>query len=418
MREIEWRHKTVSQQGGDCTQDNEREERYLSREPRSMRHTVLPADRGAQFPLVQTLGAIEPAHDAIATNWKDGIAQTCELAEIAGIDQRGTATPCKISDQSVDLGLGSHIDSLRRLLQQQHGNLSGQPFGQDHLLRIAAGESVYFELRRTRTNIDEVHKCHYHTITRLAVQPADAREDIEIRKQDIVADGLIHHQSPRAFARHHSNPRCDRISGVLEGSSTAPRLYLDRFFDPKDAAQHSIRTAAEEPRQSNNLARPQLEPRDAVGPCRHNRFAPDSGNRLYVLHRPSRHRADQVCHGEGTPATDRRDPPIAQHRASIGHCDDLEKLMRNKDDGGALLLHALQHRKQPLHLPLLQWGGWLIKDEDPGFTTQALGNCHEWTLGKPERRNGSANVGMKVELFQHRAGLLAHARAVEQCNRA
>ena len=46
----------------------------------------------------------------------------------------------QLAHQAVDLGLGAHVDALRRLVEDQHRGLRRQPARERHLLLVAAGE--------------------------------------------------------------------------------------------------------------------------------------------------------------------------------------------------------------------------------------------------------------------------------------
>ena len=53
-------------------------------------------------------------------------------------DQHTAAAPGEVADQRVNLRLGGHINALGRFVEQQHADLARQPFGEDHLLLVAA----------------------------------------------------------------------------------------------------------------------------------------------------------------------------------------------------------------------------------------------------------------------------------------
>ena len=91
---------------------------------------------------VEAVLAIKGSDYEISANGENGRAQARELTEIAGIDQRGTTARREIADQRMDLRLRGNIDALRRVLEQQHGGVAREPFGQDDLLLIAARKSA------------------------------------------------------------------------------------------------------------------------------------------------------------------------------------------------------------------------------------------------------------------------------------
>ena len=52
----------------------------------------------------------------------------------------GHALGGQLVDELVDLDLGAHVDAARRLVEDEHLGLGGQPLGEHHLLLGAAGE--------------------------------------------------------------------------------------------------------------------------------------------------------------------------------------------------------------------------------------------------------------------------------------
>jgi len=131
------------------------------------------------------------------------------------------------------------------------------------------------------------------------------------------------------------------------------------------------------------------------------------------LRQASDHGADEVVHGEGAAGGNRRHAPVAQHRAAVGDGHHLVETMGNVDDGGAPALHARQHRKQARDLAFFERRGRLVEGEDAAAPPQRLGDRHELTLGEAERSDARPRVRIEVELRQHLARLLAHARAID-----
>src|SRR5262249_60826179 len=99
----------------------------------------------------------------------------------------------------------------------------------DHILAIAAGERARLELGGPWPDIDELHHFGDDAIAAVAVEPAEARQRIEIGQQDVVAHRLIHDEAERAFARHHADAGGDGIGGTPETAATAARFDHRRF---------------------------------------------------------------------------------------------------------------------------------------------------------------------------------------------
>src|SRR5215468_4035063 len=137
---------------------------------------ISTADGIAQLRLVEACGAIERGRDPPLPHGENAVTQARELAEIAGMNQRAAAARDDIADERVDLHLGRDIDALGWLIEQEYGNPPRQPFRQDHLLLIAAGERARLELGTPWPDIDELHHLRDDAIAGVAVEPADARQ--------------------------------------------------------------------------------------------------------------------------------------------------------------------------------------------------------------------------------------------------
>src|SRR5262245_59612829 len=126
--------------------------------PARFKRRMSSADRCLQLRLVEPLRAIERGGDAALAHRQHAVAEAGELAEIAGIEQRAAPAGDAIANELVDLHLGGDVDPLRRFVEQQHDDAPRQPFRQDHLLLIAAGERAGRQLRPARTDVEERHQ--------------------------------------------------------------------------------------------------------------------------------------------------------------------------------------------------------------------------------------------------------------------
>ena len=87
---------------------------------------VRPGDLALEGAVVQNQGAVAHADD---------------LLGLAGQHHHGHALPGQPQDDVVDLLLGAHVHALGGVVQNQHLGVGGQPFGQHHLLLVAAGQA-------------------------------------------------------------------------------------------------------------------------------------------------------------------------------------------------------------------------------------------------------------------------------------
>jgi hypothetical protein len=364
------------------------------------------------------LGAIERRCDPPLPHRQHGVAQARELAQIARIDQRAAAAGDEIADQGVDLRLGGNVDALRRLLEQQHADPACEPFRQDHLLLITAGESACRELRPPRADVEQLEELGDDAVAGAAVEPEPARERREVGQQDVVADRLVHHQPEPPLARHHADAGGDGVDRALQPSRGVTDLHLRGSGHSEQAPQHPVGAAAEKPGEADRLARTHPDAMIAVRLGGEQHLAGRDRRGDDLVGRPSGHRGHQIVHREGAAPAHRRDPPVAQHRAAVGDRHHLVEAMRDIDDGGALPFHAGEDGKQSLDLALFQRRRRLVEDEDAAFSPQRLGDRHQLARGEAQRRDRPVGIGIEVELGEHRACLLSHARAVDHRERA
>src|SRR5919201_1026919 len=190
---------------------------------------ISPADRAAQLRLVHARAALESGRDPPLPHGENAVAQTRELAEVTGIEQGAASTRDDIANKSVDLRLCRDIDALGGIVEEQHGNAPREPFRQDHLLLIAAGQRACFQIRFPRTHINELHELRDDAVARISIEVAHARECIEIRQQDIVADRLIHDEAEGALPRHHDDTGSNGVAGTCEATLVAADLHHHRL---------------------------------------------------------------------------------------------------------------------------------------------------------------------------------------------
>src|SRR5215472_7721778 len=111
----------------------------------------------------------------------------------------------------MDLRLGGDVDPLRRLIEQQNIHAPRQPFGQNDLLLIAAGQRRDFQLRPARADVEKLHQ-----FSDQAPAAQTSAVLVEARQQNIVGDRLV------APALSMSRTRLGDGRGSASSSSTSP----------------------------------------------------------------------------------------------------------------------------------------------------------------------------------------------------
>ncbi len=97
-------------------------------------------DRGLEDALLRRRASFHFSGDPALAQDEDAVTHADQLGQLGGDENDREALAREIGDQRVDLGLGLHVDALRRLVQDQHPGRCRQPLRQHDLLLIAAGE--------------------------------------------------------------------------------------------------------------------------------------------------------------------------------------------------------------------------------------------------------------------------------------
>ena len=207
--------------------------------------------------------------------------------------------------------------------------------------------------------------------------------------------------------------------GTREPARIAAQLDGHRLArDSEQAAQHRPGAAAEEPGKADHLAGMQADGRVAVGLRLQQQRVGRRRRSGDLFGRAPGHRGDEIVHGERAARAHGRDAAVAQHGAAVGDGDHLVETMGDVDHGGAVCLHAGEHRKQPLDLALFERRRGLVENEDTALPAQRLGDRHQLALGEAERGDGPVGIGVEVELSEHGARGRAHACAIDHGERA
>ena len=94
------------------------------------------------------------ASSSPATRPSDMTTMRCASASTSGRSEDTTrsARPLggEVAQDAVDVGLGADIDAARRLVDDQDARLARQPFGEQHLLLVAAGQVAHLAVDARR----------------------------------------------------------------------------------------------------------------------------------------------------------------------------------------------------------------------------------------------------------------------------
>ncbi len=105
-------------------------------------------------------------------HYRDAVAHAHDLGQLGRNHEDGQAAPGQLAHEPVDLRLGSDVDALGRLVEDQHGRLGRQPAGQGHLLLVPAGEVLHRRLHRRRLDPQTVDEPGGQLVLAAKVQKA------------------------------------------------------------------------------------------------------------------------------------------------------------------------------------------------------------------------------------------------------
>src|SRR5580700_6496210 len=219
-----------------------------------------------QTRLVETVRAWHTVGDTPAMHRKDGVTNQREFGEIAGTKKHAPAAFGEAADQAVNLRLGRNVDALGRLFEKEYADFAGEPFGQNDLLLIAAGECRRRQAWFARADIQQFHQLRDQSVGADAVDAAalTTRQPAETRQQNVVARRQIHNEAQPAFTGHEADAGADRIRGTGDApyhtiAPDAARLGAD----PEQPPQDPTGAAAKKSGQTGHFARAQS---DRIGP--------------------------------------------------------------------------------------------------------------------------------------------------------
>ena len=84
------------------------------------------------------LRPVDEAANLAAAHDHDAVGHADQLLDLGGDEQHGRALGDQLVDDLVDLVLGADVDAARRLVEDEDRRSAQQPFGDHHLLLVAA----------------------------------------------------------------------------------------------------------------------------------------------------------------------------------------------------------------------------------------------------------------------------------------
>ena len=101
----------------------------------------------------------------------------------------------KLGDDVMDLRLGADIDAVRRLVENEHGGLGRQPFGEGDLLAVPAGQQRHHLVDAGGAHVVGRQRFLGDGALRGGIEHAEMREFADDRQRDVGDDRFRHDQA-------------------------------------------------------------------------------------------------------------------------------------------------------------------------------------------------------------------------------
>ncbi len=109
---------------------------------------------------------------------------------------------------------------------------------------------------------------------------------------------------------------------------------------------------------------------------------------------------------------------VAQHRVAVRDLEDLLQFVGDKDKGGTRVPQTADDAKEHLDLCVVQRGGGLIQNQQPGVGKQRLGDFQQLFFAGVQLRHKGGGADIQADLVQQLRCALDHARLVEHAKAA
>src|SRR5208283_144543 len=156
----------------------------------------VPLDKMVQIGFGTDRASLFFAFHAAVAHEQDAIAHREKLRQLRGNKKHSLSEiASELPDQGNYLPFRSDIDSRRRLVHEENIRLGSQPFRDHDLLLIASGKLPDDLEDRLRADIQLFHVLHHRPLRSGFVNESPTRELAEQWEQDVVFQGMVHHES-------------------------------------------------------------------------------------------------------------------------------------------------------------------------------------------------------------------------------
>src|SRR3954466_207617 len=372
--------------------------------------------------VLRGLVGVEFAGDPALGHHQHPVAHAEHLGQIAGDHEDGGTGRGEFVDELVDLDLGADVDPARGFVEDQHLGVGEQPFADDDLLLVAAGE---------RPDV-LVQACHPHPELfgdprggrplPLEVDEPRARGGPHGHQAQVLLDRLVEHQTlalgilgDQTDPGRHGGAHVmslERRPGDLDG----PLVVRVRA----EHGTHHLGTArSDQPGDADDLSGVHLEAdveEEAVAgeplDLQKGRSGVAALARVLLLDRPPHHQAYELVLGRGGGHLPDR-LPVPDDRDPVAQGGDLLQVMRDEDDPDPVLAQLAHDREELVDLLGGEHGRRLVHDQHARVQAQRLGDLDHLEPGDAQFTHTRAWRHVDPDAPQQHLGVGLHRPAVD-----
>ena len=342
------------------------------------------------------------------------VGQAEQLRHVGGDHDDGLSFLRKLRHELVNFALRADINAARRLVEDQHVAVAQEPFGNDDLLLVAAGEAADAGADGRRFCADLLGML-LRKLVHFSVMDEGALEDLLQTGQDgVVRDGQVEAQAVALAVLG------EIADAVVDGVLRAVDLHVLSVY-PDRAGVHRIRAAdqahglgaarADKTGEAEDLALAELEGNvldiegvQVLGLEHDGRVGRAHGLCFrFLIDRAADHEADDL--GDlRRGGVERSDVLAVAHDGdAVGDAFELIHAVRDIDDADAGLLELADKDEQVVDLRVGQDGGGLVEDEQSCvFMGQSLCDFDHLLLRDRQRLDDGLRIEIQMQLVEQR----------------
>ena len=358
------------------------------------------------------------ADDRAAVHDGDPVAHAENLGQLGRDHQDRQPASGQLAHEPVDLGLGSDVDPLGRLVENEQRRLRRQPASQRHLLLVAAREVAHARFERGRLDPELADKPRGDVALVAEVEEPEPRDGAQGRQRGV--GGRRHVENDTVAAAIFGDV------GDSQGGRARRRIDRHGPAAEPDLTRVGGRQAEQDARQLGPARADQPgQPEDLAGPNAQADVAHTRGTAAQVLAprgppRPARRMSWErrpTTRGRPSCGSSRRATPLpsavvptrtpsrkAVTRSAI--CGQLFEAVGNVDDADPVRLQIADDPEKPVDLLVAERGRRLVHDQDAGVGPQAPARSRPVAARASTATRTSVSGSIVAPIFSSK--LLAH----------